>query len=156
MYVTTGGLKYQVQVSRKLNPYDVEDREYFTGLPDAASQVTQQDQWYGVFLRVENRSNANGAKGKTIRSARTFTMVDTTGKTVKSTPLPASNVFAYRAQPIAAGGHTPEASSAAATGSIGGSLVLFKVTQEMLDNRPTQLHIMPVDGSEEATVDLDI
>jgi hypothetical protein len=156
MYVTTGDLKYQVQVSRKLNPYDVEDREYFTGLPDAPAQVTQEDQWYGVFIRVENQTDDDGEKGRTIQTASEFTMVDTTGKTVKSTPLPATNVFAYRAQPLLPGKVIPEPSSAAATASIGGSLVLFKVTNDMLENRPTQLHIKPVDGSEEATVDLDI
>lgn len=156
VYVTAGDLKYQVQVSRKLNPYDVEDSEYFTGLPDAPAQVTTEDQWYGVFIRVENRTNDDGAKGRTIQSASAFTMVDTTGKTVKPTPLPATNVFAYRSTPIVAGQHIPAPSSAAATASIGGSLVLFKVTQEMLDNRPVQLHIKPADGSEEATVDLDV
>jgi hypothetical protein len=156
VYVTAGGLKYQVQVSRKLNPYDVEDRDYFTGLDDAADQVTTEDQWYGVFVRVENRTDDDGAKGRTIQSASSFTMVDTTGKTVKSTQLPATNVFAYRSTPIKPGDHIPAASSAAATASIGGSLILFKVTQEMLDNRPTQLHIKPADGSHEATIDLDI
>lgn len=156
VYVTAGGLKYQVQVSRKLNPYDVEDRDYFVGLNDAADQVTTEDQWYGVFVRVENRTNDDGAKGRTIQSASSFSIVDTTGKTVKPTQLPATNVFAYRSTPIEPGDHTPPASSAAATGSIGGSLILFKVTQEMLDNRPTQLHIKPADGSQEATVDLDI
>lgn len=156
VYVTTGGLKYQVQMSRKLNPYDVEDREYFTGLNDAPAQVTTEDQWYGVFIRVENRTNKDDAKGQTIQSANTFTIVDTTGKTVKPTPLPATNVFAYRSTPIQPGDHIPAPSSAAATASIGGSLILFKVTQEMLDNRPVQLHIKPADGSKEATVDLDV
>lgn len=156
VYVTAGGLKYQVQVSRKLNPYDVEDKEYFTGLDDAPAQVTQEDQWYGVFIRVENRTDKGDSDGKTIQTAREFSIVDTTGKEVESTPLPTSNVFAYRSQPLLAGDHLPAPSSAAATASIGGSLVLFKVTQEMLDNRPTQLHIKPVDGSEEATIDLDI
>ncbi len=107
VYVTAGDLKYQVQVSRKLNPYDVEDSEYFTGLPDAPAQVTTEDQWYGVFIRVENRTNDDGAKGRTIQSASAFTMVDTTGKTVKPTPLPATNVFAYRSTPIVAGQHIP-------------------------------------------------
>ncbi len=156
VYVTTGGLKYQVQMSRKLNPYDVEDREYFTGLPDAPAQVTTEDQWYGVFIRVENRTNKDGEEGKTLQTATNFSIVDTTGKTVKPTSLPSTNVFAYRSTPLQPGDHIPAPSSVAATASIGGSLILFKVTQEMLDNRPVQLHIKPVDGGEEATVDLDV
>ncbi|MFT4034670.1 MAG: hypothetical protein QM679_03730 [Patulibacter sp.] len=156
VYVTTGGLKYQVQVSRKLNPYDVEDKAYFTGVDDAKAQQTATDQWYGVFLRVENRSNADGAKGRTIQSATTFTMSDTTGAKVKPTTLPSYNVFAYRSQPIKAGGHVPESSSAAADAPIGGALVLFKVPQTMLDDRPTLLNIEPADGSEPASINLDI
>ena len=32
-YVETGGLQYQVQISRQLNPKDFEDRDYLIGLP---------------------------------------------------------------------------------------------------------------------------
>jgi hypothetical protein len=156
VYVTTGDLKYQVQMSRKLNPYDVEDKDYFSGLEGAAAQVTQVDQWYGVFIRVENRTDDGDSDGRTIQSAATFSITDTTGASVKPTVLPSTNVFAYRSAPVRPGDQLPPASSAAASAPIGGSLILFKVTQEMLDNRPTKLRIRPVDGSKGASIVLDI
>ncbi|MBO9533031.1 MAG: hypothetical protein J7513_08665 [Solirubrobacteraceae bacterium] len=156
VYVTAGQLKYQVQVSRKLNPYDVEDRDYFTGVEDAKAQQTDVDQWYGVFIRVENRTDKGDSDGKTIQSASQFTIKDTTGAVVKPTTLPSTNVFAYRSTPIIPGDHFPPASSAAASAPIGGALILFKVPQTMLDNRPTQLVIKPVDGGDEATITLDV
>src|SRR5437764_811720 len=35
-YLNVGDLQYQVQISRALNPADVEDRDYLVGLPAAA------------------------------------------------------------------------------------------------------------------------
>ncbi len=158
VYVTAGGLKYQVQVSRKLNPYDVEDREYLTGVPNAAKQVAQPDiTWYGVFIRVENRTDdQEGVKPRTIKSATTFYIEDTSEARVDPTPVPTSNPYAYQPTAIKAGDHIPTPSSTAATASIGGSLLLFKVPQSVLDRRPTKLHIIPGDGSPEATIALDI
>lgn len=157
VYVTTGGLKYQVQLSRKLNPYDVEDRDYLAAVPNAAKQVANQNfTWYGVFIRVENRTDDGDSKGRTLQTARDFTLVDTQDDATSPTEIPATNVYAYRSVPLKPGGQLPEASSTAAQSPIGGALLLFKVKPGVLENRPVQLHIEPVDGSAGAHVNLDI
>lgn len=159
VYVTTGGLSYQVQISRKLNPYDVEDAEYLTGVANAKQQVANTDYtWFGVFIRVENRSDDErfAAEPKTLRSAVQFRLEDTGGVSAVPVPLPSENVFAYRPASIKPGGQLPAASSISAQGPIGGGLILFRAKQSILENRPTKLHIEPVDGSEGAEVNLDI
>lgn len=156
VYVTTGGLRYQVQVSRKLNPYDVEDRDYFVGIKAPGAQVANPtDAWYGVFLRVENRTGLDTEAERTFRTASHFELSDNEGNTVEPTPFPAENIFAYRPQPLPAKGVLPLPSSNAAQSPIGGNLVLFKVDQQLLERRPVRLHIKSDDGTE-AEVKLDI
>ncbi len=150
IYVTAGGLKYQVQVSRILNPYDIEDRDYLIGVPDAAGQVANKESvWYGVFVRVENPSE------KRLPAATEFELTDTSGTEVQPTPLPAENVYAYRARALGDKDIIPTASSTAHQAPIGGSLILFKSPRMVLENRPTQLHITAPDGTK-AHVNLDI
>src|SRR5690242_1642572 len=55
VYVDLGNLKYQVQISRPLNPNDVEDREYLRGVSDS---LGPQDEWFAVFVRVQNESKS--------------------------------------------------------------------------------------------------
>jgi len=150
IYVTTGDLKYQVQISRILNPYDVEDRDYFIGVDDPEGQVANQEfVWYGVFLRVENKQE------KAKLAASRFELVDTQGTHVEPEKLSEENVHAYRPVRLGEDDVIPEASSTAGQGAIGGSLVLFKTPREVLENRPTQLHIISPDGST-AHVNLDV
>ena len=42
-YLEVGGLKYQVQISRQLNPSDNEDRGYLVGVPSGEQQREQAD-----------------------------------------------------------------------------------------------------------------
>ena len=37
LYLNVNGLKYQIQMSRYMNPNDVEDSEYLVGLPESPS-----------------------------------------------------------------------------------------------------------------------
>ena len=57
LYLDINGLKYQVQMSRYMNPTDAEDREYFTGLPETTPQPAADETWFGVWVRVENTSD---------------------------------------------------------------------------------------------------
>lgn len=156
VYVTTGGLRYQVQVSRKLNPYDVEDKDYLVGVPKAAEQVANPTTaWFGVFIRVENRTGLKDVPPQTINSATSFWLEDNEGNKAYPTALPADNVYGYKSTAIPAKGQLPAASSTAASAPIGGALVLFKVDQGILERRPTQLHVQSADGKT-AVVDLDI
>ena len=53
IYIDVGDLKYQVQISRLLNPNDREDSGYLVDLP-ADQQLGPKDNWFAVFMRVEN------------------------------------------------------------------------------------------------------
>ena len=73
IYVDVGDLVYQVQLSRYLNPGDVEDREYLEGLPAGTTPVGDGDTWFGVWMRVKNYTD------RTIEPATDFTVTDTEG-----------------------------------------------------------------------------
>src|SRR5580704_15284298 len=53
-YLDVGPLVYQVQLSRELNPYDVEDVSYLKGVGVAERQLAPGQQWFGVFVQVFN------------------------------------------------------------------------------------------------------
>ena len=98
-----GGLKYQVQISRELNPTDSEDRAYLVGLAPTARDLKPDETWFAVFLRVQYDTK-DGAPRPT---AREFTLEDTQRDVYRPVPLAADNVFAYRADHAAADGDPP-------------------------------------------------
>src|ERR687898_50214 len=53
IYLELGGLQYQVQLSRQLNPADITDRSFVQGAADS-SPTGRDDTWFGVFMRVKN------------------------------------------------------------------------------------------------------
>lgn len=149
-YLDVGPLQYQVQISRQLNPADQEDRAYFVGV-DRPGEIGGDDAWFSVWVRVWNRTKA------THTSSDHFVVEDTTGKRYEPVEVGPGNVFAYRPAAIPSGGTLPAADSAAEQGVIGGSMLLFRVTNESLANRPLILHIESPRGEpHEAEVDLDV
>jgi len=50
IYVPIGGLKYQVQISRILNPYTAEDEAYLEGVAGGPESVPPGQVWFGVFI----------------------------------------------------------------------------------------------------------
>ena len=54
IYLDINGLKYQIEMSRYMNPNDVEDSEYFIGLPEDSPPPTEDEIYFGVWVRVEN------------------------------------------------------------------------------------------------------
>jgi hypothetical protein len=148
-YLDTGDLKYQVQISRELNPADPEDHGYLIGVDQRT--VAPGDTWFGIFMRVQNTTNARHP------AAREFELSDTQGHTWRPIPLPADNVFGYRPVDLPANGVLPVPDSPAAENTIQGSLVLFKIPFANLQNRPLVLKIVnPVDPAQSAEVDLDV
>src|SRR4051794_41955861 len=71
-YLDLGGLKYQVQISRLLNPNSIEDRAYLVGLNGGQSKLPAGPQGFGGFMRVEN--DGEQKKG---RAAADLQIVDT-------------------------------------------------------------------------------
>lgn len=149
VYVTTGDLAYQVQISRQLNPADFEDRDYLKGLP-AGDTLAPGEEWFAVFVRVFNRSDAPH------RSSSKFEIRDTTGKTFDPVRVDQNNVVAYRPLMVKPGDQIPVPGSLARENATQGGLVLFKVPVASYSNRPLILHIASGEGSGEATVDLDV
>ncbi len=57
VYVDSGPVTYQLQVSRELNQFSVEDRQYVSGLPVGSGGLTRNQLWYGVFLWAKNQTD---------------------------------------------------------------------------------------------------
>ena len=149
-YIDLDDLKYQIQISRYLNQNDVEDQTYLTGLPIGTEQPGGDETWFGVFLRVENTTE------RSIDPANDFEIVDTQDKIYRPIPLDTNiNPFAYKPDPIAPKGLIPEADSVASEGTIQGSLLLFKVKTESLQNRPLEFRFKRGSGTE-GVVNLDV
>jgi hypothetical protein len=151
VYVDVGGLTYQVQLSRFLNPGDVEDKEYLTGLPaEVSPQLPGDEIWFGVWMRVKNYS------GGTLTPTDEFIIVDTEENQYRPVPLEArANPFAYEPHPLLNSQVLPTPDTAAASGPIQGSLILFRLKASTLPNRPIKLEIEQA-GDEPAEIDLDL
>jgi hypothetical protein len=151
LYIDVGQLKYQVQMSRIVNPSDVEDKTYLTGLPAGTAQPSGSEAWFGVWVRVENTN-----RDKTLPAARDFSITDTQGRVFKPVPLQ-NNPFAYAPTTLGPNTISPNPNSVAGEGVIQGSLILFKLTTESLANRPLEFRIQsPANADEVGIVDLDV
>lgn len=151
VYVTTGGVAYQVQISRQLNASDYEDQAYLTGLKGAARKLGNGQEWFAVFLRAFNRGEHSE------RVASRFFIRDTTGKTYRPTRLdPHASTTAFRSYVLGPGDQLPVPGSPARENATQGGLLLFKVPTEAYASRPLVLHIVAPAGNDEAIVDLDV
>jgi hypothetical protein len=151
-YIDVGDLKYQVQISRILNPSDVEDRNYLTQLPEGTLPPKADEAWFGVWVRVQNTND-----NKSLPTASNFEIRDTQDNVFKPYAQ-VGNVFAY--QPVDKLGPQdvlPNSEAPAGFGPIQGSLLLFKLTTTSLANRPLEFRIIsPTDPTNIGVVDLDV
>lgn len=151
IYLDVGELKYQVQMSRIINPSDEEDRTYLAGLPAGTAPPKGDEAWFGVWMRVQNTTSK-----KTLAAAKDFEITDTQNHTFTPVPL-SNNPFAYEQQNLPPQTIIPTPNSAAGEGVQQGSLILFKVTTEALANRPLELKIQsPALPDDVGIVDLDV
>jgi hypothetical protein len=149
-YVDVGPLKYQVQISRQLNPSIPEDADYLVGLPEGVTTAPDEI-WFAIFMRVENDGDAPR------QAASDFTITDTLDDTFRPVALSKDNVFAYRPQLLQPAALIPDPNSAAGEGPTQGSLILFKLKTPDLQNRPLILHINEGGASGESTsVEIDL
>jgi hypothetical protein len=150
IYLDVDHLKYQVQISRYLNPSDIEDKSYLIGLPQSTAQPGGDETWFAVFMRVQNTTDDSQTP------ANDFKIVDTQDIEYRPIPLDSKiNPYAYTSAPIPGEGLLPVPDSAAAENTIQGSLLLFKVKTDSLQNRPLELRFSGSEGTE-AVVDLDV
>jgi hypothetical protein len=151
-YLDMGGLKYQVQISRQLNPNDVEDHSYLTGVPRTLASLSPGESWFGVFLRVENGGD------KYLPAAGSFVLKDTQDNSFLQVPISRENPFSYHGGFVAPKNTLPPSGSLAQQNeSIDGALILFKVPNASYANRPLELTIRnPRNQRDTVSVDLDV
>ncbi|CAA9466911.1 MAG: hypothetical protein AVDCRST_MAG65-379 [uncultured Solirubrobacteraceae bacterium] len=151
LYIDINDLRYQVQISRVLNPNDPDDRDYLAGVPEAEAPKPGET-YFGVFLRVQNTT-----KAKTAAAAEEFEIVDTDGEHYEPIELPESNIWAYEPTELGPGELLPSENSAQFSGTTRGALLLFRLGVDTLQNRPLEFEIhSPVNPEEVGTVALDV
>ena len=153
-YLELGGLKYQVQISRLLNPASIEDRDYLIGLNAAQRKLPAGQEWFAVFMRVENAGEEPGHPAR----AADYVITDTQDTKFRPVTMAPENVFVYRGGgTLAPEAILPAPDSPAGQGSIQGALLLYKIPTRNLENRPLELSIRSSDApGKTATVDLDV
>lgn len=150
-YVTLGNLQYQVQLSRQLNAAEVGDRDYLVGLPPGDRTLKANEVWFGVWLKVYNKS------GVVQKSANTFKIVDTRGREYEPMGLSRVNRFVYRPAPVLDQSRLPIPGSAADGTPTSGALLVYKLPVEALDFRPLELAFSDSSFPKvESTIRLDV
>ncbi len=148
IYVTVDGMKYQIQLSRILNPASPEDQAYLRGTDE---ELADDEVWYGIFMRVENDTDEPHER------AEEFTIHDTQGNEFEPLEVdPETNVFPYEPGEQAARTLYPVLNSPASDNTIRGGLLLYKINASALGNRPLELEIISPSGGENAIIDIDI
>ena len=150
-YVSAGALTYQLQVSRELNPYAVEDSQYVRGLPKGTTGPNGQQLWYGVFLWAKNQHHVPHT------TSDNFEIVDTQSNTYKPLKLDkALNPFAWTSETLAGGVTEPGENTTAAQAFTQGGLLLFKLPETVYSNRPLTLYILSPDDKKIGEISLDL
>jgi hypothetical protein len=161
IYVDIAGLTYQVQVSRELNPRDIEDQAYLKGLPPGTPPLKPTESWFAVFVKVWNEGD------EPAQAAQEFRVVDTQYRDGQScepskgcfapVDLDTSiNQFAYASTQVDPGEQYPPPSSTAYEGVIAGSVLVFRIPYASYDNRPLELLFKSSSSATEGGVRLDI
>jgi hypothetical protein len=151
VYVTAGPVTYQLQISRELNQYATEDRQYITGLPKGAAALTPTQEWYGVFLWAKNQTHYDQI------TSDNFDIVDTQRTHYYPVAVnPSLNAYAWTAQSLVPGGTEPGPDTTASFGPTQGALLLFKLDTSVYDNRPLTLQIKSPTGKVWGTIALDL
>jgi hypothetical protein len=129
-----GHIEYNVYITRELNLKDVEDSGYYKG-PEAPPGFAL----YGVFLTACNPNESVSAP-HWLASSR-FVVEDTQGNKFTPLPMPATNIFAYKARALKQNACIPKRGTLASSGPTNGSLLIFKLPLGSLENRPLDLII---------------
>jgi hypothetical protein len=150
-YLNVGPLVYEVQLSRELNPANIEDAAYLRGLSPADSHLAPGQEWFAVFMQVYNHSSIP------LPAATNLTISDTQNNTYIPLVPDATNEFAYRGGLVPAKSQLPLPESVASSGATQGALLLYKIQIVSLDNRPLELKIVdPNNPTQTASAELDV
>ena len=151
IYVDVGQLKYQVEISRQLNPSIPEDRTFLSDVAQGSRNLAPDELWFAVFVRIENETD------KAQTPASVYTIKDTEGHEYRPVELGRFNPFRYTTDPVPPHGVAPHPDSVAGENtSIAGRELLFRLKRDTLDNRPLTLTIESASGTDKATDVLDV
>lgn len=152
IYLDVSDLKYQVQVSRQLEPNDVQDKAFLAGVPEGERELEPNEVWFAVLMRVQNVTDED------LLPASDITITDTQEQEFEPLELEQTNTFAYRAnETIPAGEVVPVIDSPGYDSPSRGALLLFKLTLTALNNRPLELKIEGRKAPQQTgIVDLDV
>lgn len=139
-------LYYQVQLSRQLNPKDVEDSYYLEGYPLPA----KGESYFGVFVRVDNETSSTR---KLPIGTEHMKIVAANGDEFEPLKVNAPG-WGYEPAPLGKGAMLPIPDTPAFVGTIRGSLILFRIPNKGLDDRPLKLEIEHGDEVGEITLDV--
>lgn len=151
--VYVDGLFYQVQLSRQLNIKDVEDSYYLVEQSEPASG----EAYFGVFMRVDNEEEdgeSENEKRLVPIGIEHMKIVNAKGNEFEPIEVKGEG-WGYEPAPLGNGAHMPIPDTPAGGGTIRGGLILFKLPNEDLDNRPLELEIESTDGDKAAII-LDV
>jgi hypothetical protein len=150
-YIQAGPITYQLQVSRELNPYSIQDAPYVKGLPPGFAPPTANQFWYGVFLWAKNQHH------KAYRTSDNFEIVDTQGDVYRPIKLDtALNPWAWTAQLLQKNDTEPGENSVQSEGESQGGLLLFKMNTSAYANRPLTLYVLNHSGQKLGSISLDL
>ena len=160
VYLDIEGLKYQVQVSRQLNPGLPEDVNYLDGLSATDRSISKDEEWFAVLMRVENPGDGEDPESDddddaSLPNAVDFEIKDTQENVYRPMRFGPENVFAYRSATVRPRTTYPLANSPAGERPPYGSVILFKLKRFSIDNRPLELIITGRKG-QVGIVNLDV
>lgn len=139
-----GELRYNVAITRFLNPDDVEDSEYLAG----EEEPPPGKSYLGVFMTINNDSDEEA-----FPSAGEYVVTDTTGAEYE--PVESESPYALEiGATVPADGVLPIPDSTAAEGVIEGAMLLFLVDDGVSESRPLKLEIDSAAGTGEVELDI--
>lgn len=149
VYVDAGPVTYQVQLSRELNPYATEDKQYIAGAQ--ASGPKPDEVWFAVFLWATNSTKLP------VTTTSSFAITDTQGNTYYPVQISAAvNPYAWTSETLKPLGTEPSVDTIAGLGPTQGKELLFKISTSAYSNRPLTLEIYAHGQSTASSVSLDL
>jgi hypothetical protein len=150
IWVDAGPLDYHIQGSRQLIPTEVPDDRYLAGVPSDVAQPTNEETWFAVFLRIENKTDAAAP------TAEEFEIEDTEGTVYEPVDVDTGiNAFAYAPRTLGIDQAVPAPDSSQEFDSTAGAMLLFKLPLTTIANRPLEFKITAPDG-DSAMIKLDV
>ena len=150
-YIQAGPITYQLEISRELNPYSIQDAPFVRGVPAGFAPPTAQQVWYGVFLWAKNQHH------RAYKTSDNFVIEDTQGNKYFPIKLsPAQNPYAWTSQTLPYEGTEPGEDSTQENSESQGGLLLFKLNDSVYSNRPLTLYVLGANDKRLGSISLDL